>query len=246
MVANITLIHINQRLKEIFDVPDVQLFAGLSILAVGDLYQLPPIKRKPVFANYTKDAYNLWHPWQLFTMIELTEIMRQKNDQPFAQLLNRFRTASQTEEDMKCIHSRSTDPSDVNYPSDVLHIWAENYYVDQHNNLKLQQIPKPLFHLKATDQYPPNVSKERIDSILSKGRSDTGGLDSNIYIKETARVMLTTNMDIADRLINGQLGTVARIEVNPTSQQPAIIGRYKTQVTGHRSQVRSQGTGHRS
>lgn len=223
MVANITLIHINQRLKEIFDIPDDQLFAGLSILAVGDLYQLPPIKRKPVFANYKKDAYNLWHPWQLFTMIELTEIMRQKDDQPFAQLLNRFRTANQIEEDMKCIQSRSTDPSDVNYPSDVLHIWAENYYVDQHNNLKLRQIPKPLFHLKATDQYPPNVSKERIDSILSKGRSDTGGLDSNIYIKETARVMLTTNMDIADRLINGQLGTVARIEVNPTSQQPAII-----------------------
>lgn len=98
-----------------------------------------------------------------------------------------------------------------------------NYYVDQHNNLKLQQIPKPLFHLQATDQYPPYVSKELIDSILSKGRSDTGGLDSNIYIKESARVMLTTNTDIADRLINGQLGTVARIEVNPTRQKPAII-----------------------
>lgn len=60
-------------------------------------------------------------------MIELTEIMRQKDDQTFTELLNKFRTASysQTEEDMKCIQSRSTDPSDVNYPSDVLHIWAE-------------------------------------------------------------------------------------------------------------------------
>lgn len=36
-------------------------------------------------------------------MIELTEIMRQKDDQPFANLLNRFRTASQTEDDMKVI-----------------------------------------------------------------------------------------------------------------------------------------------
>lgn len=83
--------------------------------------------------------------------------------------------------------------------------------------MKLQQIPKPLFHLKTTDQYSPNVSKERIDSILSKGRSDTGGLDSDIYINKTAIVVLTTNVNIADRLINGQLGTVARIEVNPTS-----------------------------
>ena len=56
-------------------------------------------------------------------MIELTEIMRQKDDQPFAELLNRFRTASQTEEDIKCIQSRAiADPSENSYPSDALHI----------------------------------------------------------------------------------------------------------------------------
>ena len=35
--------------------------------------------------------------------------------------------------------------------------------------------------------------------MLSKARSDTGGLDFEIKIKEGARVMLTTNIDIADR-----------------------------------------------
>ena len=48
--------------------------------------------------------------------------MRQKDDQPFAELLNRFRTASQTEEDIQYIQSRAIDPSDNNYPSDALHI----------------------------------------------------------------------------------------------------------------------------
>ena len=42
-------------------------------------------------------------------------------------------------------------------------------------------------------------------------------------IKETARVMLTNNIDIPDRLINGQLGTVVRIEVNQNNQKPTII-----------------------
>ena len=43
MVSNTTLLHIHQRLKEIFATPNNQLFAGLSIITLGDLYQLPPI-----------------------------------------------------------------------------------------------------------------------------------------------------------------------------------------------------------
>ena len=224
MVGNITLLHIHQRLKEIFGTSNSQIFAGISIIVVGDMYQLPPIRKKPVFANFKNDVFNLYHPWHLFTMIELVEIMRQKDDQPFAELLNRFRTANQTEEDIKCIQSRAiANSSDNSYPSDALHIWAENNPVNQHNEMKLENITGPLFHLKAIDQYPPNVSQQDIDRVLARPRSETGGLDSDIYIKETARVMLTTNIDIADRLINGQLGTIVRIEVNQNNQNPTVI-----------------------
>ncbi|RUA05461.1 MAG: hypothetical protein DSY43_04560, partial [Gammaproteobacteria bacterium] len=223
MVGNTTLLHIHQRLKEIFATSNSLLFAGISIIVVGDLYQLPPIRRKPVFENYKNDAFNLYHPWHVFAMTELTEIMRQKDDQPFTELLNRFRTASQTEHDIKCIQSRSIEPSDDNYPSDALHIWAENNPVIQHNNMKLDQIPASLFHLKATDQYPTNVSKEDINRVLSRGRSDTGGLDFEILVKETARVMLTSNIDITDRLINGQMGTIVHIDMNENTQKPSII-----------------------
>ena len=38
MVGNTTLLHIHQRLKEIFGTPSSLLFAGISIIAVGDLY----------------------------------------------------------------------------------------------------------------------------------------------------------------------------------------------------------------
>lgn len=41
MLVNTALLHINQRLKEIFGTSNSQLFAGISILGVGDLYQLP-------------------------------------------------------------------------------------------------------------------------------------------------------------------------------------------------------------
>ena len=224
MVSNTTLLHIHQRLKDIFATPNDQLFASLSILAVGDLYQLGPIRRKPVFEDYKNNVFNLCHPWSVFKMIELIQIMRQKDDQPFTELLNRFRTASQTEDDIKTIQSRALNPNDhSNYPSEALHIFAENAPVDQHNNAHLDQLKTPLYRLKAVDQYPQNVTKQDIDRVLARGRSETGGLDSEILIKVNARVMITTNIDIADRLINGQMGTVAKIAINHNTNRPSII-----------------------
>ena len=80
-----------------------------------------------------------------------------------------------------------------------------------------------MFTLKATYQYPNNVNEQDIDRVLARGRSETGGLDYELHSKETARVMLTANIDISDRLINGQIGTVVKIYVNPNTQRPSII-----------------------
>ena len=113
MVPNTTLLHIHQHLKEIFNTPNSELFARISFIAVGDLYQLPPIRRRAVFENNKNDTFNLCHPWNAFKMIELTEIMRQKDDQPFTELLNRFRTGTQTEADIQCIQSRSVTHSGI-------------------------------------------------------------------------------------------------------------------------------------
>ena len=50
--------------------------------------------------------------------------MRQKDDQPFTELLNRLRTASQTEGDIQCIQSRLVHPENTDYPvSIVLYFW---------------------------------------------------------------------------------------------------------------------------
>ena len=69
MVGNITLLHIHQRLKEIFGTSNSQMFAGISIIVVGDMYQLPPIHKRTVFDDLKNDVFNLYHPWHLFTMI---------------------------------------------------------------------------------------------------------------------------------------------------------------------------------
>ena len=223
MVSNMGLLHIHQRLKEIFVTPNSELFAGISVLVFGDFFQLPPIRSATTFSNYKNEAFNLYHPWHVFKMAELTQIMRQKDDLAFTQLLNRVRTASHTDDDIRCIQSRTISPDDENYPWDALHIFAENAPVDEYNVDHLEQLPSPQYVLEALDQFPPHVRKQDIEKVLSKGRSETGGLDTKILIKENARVMLTTNVDISDRLINGQLGTVIKVCVDNVTNKPSTI-----------------------
>ena len=71
-------------------------------------------------------------------------------------------------------------------------------------------INKPMFTLPQIN----NVNKQDIDRVLARGRSETGGLDYELHLKETARVMLTANIDISDRLINGHIDTVVKLYAN--------------------------------
>ena len=80
----------------------------------------------------------------------------------------------------------------------MLHVWAENNPVLKYNDRRLEEINKCLFYLRAADQYPPNVSEQEVSNILARPRSETGGLDFEIKIKEMVRKMLTNNIDIAD------------------------------------------------
>ncbi|CAC5361420.1 unnamed protein product [Mytilus coruscus] len=89
---------IHRRLQEIFQSDND--FAAISILAFGDLYQLPPVCQKFVFQQSSDDYASLCvHLWDNFKLVELTKIMRQRDDAEFGRLLNRVRDGSQTNED---------------------------------------------------------------------------------------------------------------------------------------------------
>ena len=81
------------------DVP----FGGVSILAVGDFCQLPPVKHQlPVYALSSKNSLEALGPnvWaDNFKIYELKEIMRQSQDPVFAAILNRARLGENTDAD---------------------------------------------------------------------------------------------------------------------------------------------------
>ena len=81
----------HQRLNEIFGKWESIPFSGISILAFGDFYQLPPINARPVCGEYKDPLLNIAPLWRIFRMSELTEVMRQKGDLVFIKLLNKVR-----------------------------------------------------------------------------------------------------------------------------------------------------------
>ncbi|PIK53898.1 hypothetical protein BSL78_09216 [Apostichopus japonicus] len=106
MVGNGMLTFIDKRLQQIMG--SKKIFGGVSIIAVGDLFQLKPVFDGWIFNDLTEDygplASNLWKDH--FMAFELTEIMRQKHDQSFAQLLNRLREGNQTDDDLRLLNTR--------------------------------------------------------------------------------------------------------------------------------------------
>ena len=122
MVSYETFVFIHKRLTEIKGTDDTEIqFGGLNIIAVGDFYQLPPVRDRFIFQNgkgYTQGSTHLWG--ELFTVIELTANMRQRNDTCYSEILNRIRTGNQTNEDIAKLRTRLTsgmpDPVQLNDP----------------------------------------------------------------------------------------------------------------------------------
>ena len=134
MIGSNMLLQIHKRLQQLKGKGDDTTFGDISILAVGDLYQLRPVAQPHVFAE-VGDAYARLHKsgslWiDEFKMIELDKIMRQRDDSQFAQLLCRVRTATCTDEDIKILESRIITDDHPGYPHDALHVYARNAHVD--------------------------------------------------------------------------------------------------------------------
>jgi len=201
MVSNKMLLHIHQRLLDIFGYSgnDMKPFAGITMIVVGDLYQLPPVRAKPVYEDYPDAMFNIYHLWRVFKMYKLKEIMRQQGDSTLIDLLNNIRIGHLEDENAEILKARFISKEDENYPYRALHIFAENEPARQHNIHMLEHIDSNLISIKAIDQVPKTLPNYVYNSILNASQSQTNGLCFELLLKLGARVMLTSNIDISDR-----------------------------------------------
>ena len=137
MVGQNMFMFINERLKQIKQ--NQTIFGGVSVLAVGDFYQIPPVADR---ALYNSDRATIYEtPWKSFKVWNLVKIMRQREDLSFAEVLNKVREKSKesklSDSDKEILQSRCVCTLDA--PQDVLHIYPRNKDVDEFNSQQLEK-----------------------------------------------------------------------------------------------------------
>ena len=227
MVGNKMLNFIDSRLKELTGTN--RPFGGKSIIAVGDLYQLQPVGDSWIFNDLSHGpqilATNLWQ--EHFQMYELTQIMRQRDDLHFADLLNRLRVNELTEIDRLEIYQHMVSPADSRYQKNVPHLFMENKFVDDFNDEIIEQLSGPKTTIQSHDTVVadlPKSTKERLLSRIPKDASKTANLSHSLTIAEGMIYDIAVNLDVNDGLANGSTCIAKRIEYRMhQSKRPSIV-----------------------
>ena len=136
-------------------------------------------------------------------MVKLTEVMRQRGDFEFISLLNKIR---EREIDDHVENSLKSQFIKENKP--------ENKPAKENNETHLNIPDTQLILIDAIDEIHKDIvlSQSHIDAFKQRKMSNTGNLESQLKLKISAQVMLTSNLDIDDRLVNGLVGTVKQIK----------------------------------
>ena len=216
MVYKRLLYYIHERLVQIKKCK--KPFGGVSIIAVGDFYQLPPVKQRKDERLYSENGSYPTDYWlDFFQIVELNEIMRQREDIAFANVLNslRIRTSEEqiskeaTETLRECIREG---------PEDVLHVYSTNQEANEYNLKMLRRNSEELIEVLAKDyQRDKTTGKLTLrENPLIGTRVD--GLSATLLLAVNARVMLTRNVNVEDGLVNGAMGYISHFEFK--SKQP--------------------------
>ena len=167
------MLEIHKRLQQIKGVTSDNMFGGVSVLAAGDLYQLPPIGQPAVFDKVTDSYAQLYNSGSLwvdaFKMIELDEIMHQKDDVRFTEVLCTLRKAECTDEDVELLKSCIIDESSLNYPINALHVYKLNVDVYAKNDVMLNSIASvdKQYSIEAHDSVA-GQTKHRFESVVKE------------------------------------------------------------------------------
>ena len=225
--------------KKTFDFIDTRLqqltgirapFGGLSVIAVGDFYQLKPVGDRLVFLDIDEGAKALApNSWKdHFKIYELVDIMRQKDDLKFAQLLNRLRLNELTEEDKDNLRKRVVDRNSGEYPRDAVHLFAEKEGMYKHNKNVMngidgEEVDIPCHDTVASANISPKKARELI-SQLPDDPEKTANMEKVLTVKVGMKYNISVNINVEDGLANGTTGKVKFIEYKiEGNNRPSII-----------------------
>ena len=251
MVSSINLAQIHFRLCEIFQNFTIP-FGGQNLLLLGDLLQvnklnnlfflsvrfykfkLPPVKANYIFQPLSKNdieqAFGTiplsFDFWNLFSYYELTQSMRQKDDNEFFNLLNRIRIGLPSIEDINLLEKRKIPILDnfnkireasvfycekLKEEHEIICLLAKCSQANEFNNHVSKLLKINTVKIIAEDSN--NKFKLKINRT-KKNVQDTAGLEEVLDIGINSRIMLRKNIIFNKGLVNGALGYVKKLNKN--------------------------------
>lgn len=168
-------------------------FGGLTVILVGDFFQLPPVSRggDVVFAY----ASSVWRDLNPLTCY-LTEQYRQ-DDAEFLSVLSAIRSGNVEDLHYEELASRRKDPSEL--PHDAPKLFSHNADVDRINATELAKLPGVAKKFRMSSK-----GKDSLAEGLKRGCLSPETLE----LKEGAAVMFTKNSP-QGKFVNGTLGAVS-------------------------------------
>ena len=203
------LYQIDLRLQEVMGRPRVP-FGGVCLMCFGDMLQLRPVLGNYIFQRPKEDTFSVVFDvaprWSMLKVINLEENHRQGDDKAYADLLLRMRTESHTEEDLKVLRKRVFKKGHIWYKDVATTIVCTNAKAKEINDRELRKMEgeEMMFKAKHSHALQPDY-KPMIDEVGQVGK--TSFVDE-LVVKKGCPVMLVSNIDVADCLSNGQLGTL--------------------------------------
>lgn len=204
MVSLYILYFVHRRLSDIFECND--WFGGVNVIALGDFYQIKPVFAPFIFQVHQDMPFNLWN--ELFSVVELKLVIRQKGDPEFSVICSRVRSASFIADDVKILQTRVNVHETDSTFENALRVYPRRDDVALYNETCLRKLSANA-----------GVQILRISSIDERCQAKTelfsrsADLPKWLNISVGARVMLLRAVREEPDLTNGTIGTVIAVSV---------------------------------
>ncbi len=235
MVRSDMLYQIHCRLCEIFQ--NSQVFGGISVILVGDLLQLKPVKGAYIFQPPKCHKYKMFHEtsplWEGFQVCTLEHNHRQGKASKWAEILNRLRCGI-VDLDQDHLKKMWMTEEDAKQKENACHIFYTNKEVDNYNCKMLNKLDSILVSVSAVVSVPFGCKSKTND----EGRIDNTGFMKVLQFKVGAKVMLIYNVDVIDNMSNGAMGCITGYKQNKEGNVVCILVQFDNQNVGEEQRRR--------